>query len=267
MFRRSLLFLLLAVALAPAARAQTVDEVLAKHYDAQGGLEKLRKIQTLRMLGRMEVGPGMEAPITMDKKRPKMQRMEFTFSGMTGVSAYDGTHGWQLMPFMGQKTAEPLSAEDAKQVEDQADFDGPLVDWKAKGHTVELVGKESVDGADAFKLKITKKSGQVEYYYIDAESYLAVKREGKQVARGTEVDTETLFGSYKAVDGLVFPYSLTMGAKGAEHHQTITIDSIAVNVPIDDARFAMPAPPDTTRGATAPAKPAAPKPADPAKKK
>ncbi len=265
MMPKSLVALLLAAALAPAAHAQSLDDVLAKCFQAQGGLDKLKKVQTVRMVGRMQVGPGMEAPITLDKKRPKLELMEFVFSGMTGLQGYDGQRGWQLMPFMGQKTAEPLSEDDSKLAADQADFDGPLVDWKAKGNTVELAGKESVDGADAYKLKVTHKSGRVEYYYVDAETYLVVKREGKQVTRGTEMETETSLGDYKEVAGLMFPYSITMGAKGSERKQSLTIDSIAVDVPMDDSHFAMPAPPDTSKAA-APAAPAA-KPADAPKKK
>jgi len=244
---RSLLGSLLLTALvATAAHAQSVDDVIAKHFTAEGGADKLKKLQTIRMIGHMQVGPGMDAPIQMDKKRPMMQRMDFTFSGMTGTQAYDGKHGWQLMPFMGQKTAEALSDDDSKQAADQADFDGPLMDWKTKGNAVELAGKESVDGADAFKLKVTLKSGSVEYDFIDAETYLMVKRESKQKARGTEVETETSLGNYKEVQGMMFPCSITMGAKGMTQHQTLTIDSIAVDVPMDDARFAMP---DTTKSA------------------
>lgn len=259
MFRRSVPLLVVALLAASVAHAQTVDEVLAKHFEAQGGVEKLRKLQTIRMIGKMQVGPGMDAPVTMDKKRPLMQRMDFTFSGMTGTSAFDGARGWQLMPFMGQKTAEPMSDDETKDMKDQADFDGPLLDYKTKGNTVELLGKEPVDGADAWKIKVTRSTGQVETYYIDVESGLMVKREGKQKARGTEVETEMTFGAFKPIDGYVFPYSITMGAKGVPQHQTITIDSIAVNVTMDDAHFAMPAPPDTTKGAAAaPAKPATP---------
>ena len=142
MFRKALAafaVLALTVALAPASYAQTLDEILAKHYEASGGLARLQKVQTMRMTGKMTVGPGMEAPITLEKKRPGMMRLDFTFSGMTGTQAYDGTQGWQVMPFMGKKDPEALGPEEVKEVEQQADFDGPLVDWKSKGHALELI--------------------------------------------------------------------------------------------------------------------------------
>lgn len=244
MLRRSLAAFALALLLVPAVHAAdtlTLDQVLTKHYDAEGGLDKLKKLQSMRLTGKMTMGPGMEAPFMMEKKRPGMQRIEFTFSGMTGIQAFDGTNGWSVMPFMGKKDPEQLSAEDSKEAADQADFDGPLVDWKTKGHTVELVGKESVDGADAYKLKLTKKTGQVEYYFIDAETFLVVKEEAKRTVRGTEMEGESTLGDYKEVGGLMMPYSMTNGVKGSEQKQTMTFDKIELDVPMDDAHFKMPA--------------------------
>lgn len=258
MIRKSLALFLLAALMAPVAHAQSLDDVLAKHFQARGGLDKLKKLESVRLMGHMEVGPGLEAPVTMDRKRPAKQRMEFVFSGMTGVQAFDGTRGWGLMPFMGQTTAEAQPAEENQQTSEDADFDGPLVDPATKGITLALAGKEAVDGADAYKISVTHKSGRVEYFFIDAETYLIVKRSGKQMARGTEMETETAFGNYKEVNGLMFPCSMAVGAKGSDHSRTIVIDSIAVDVPMDDAHFAMPA--DTSKHATPPTKPeAAPK--------
>ena len=241
MIRRSVIALALLAALAPAARAQTVDELLAKHYQAQGGLEKMLKVQSWRMTGKMSVGPGMEAPFVMEKKRPGKMRLEFTFSGMTGIQAFDGKTGWAVMPFMGKKDPEPMPEEQLKEMSDQADFDGPLVDWKAKGHTVELVGKESVEGADAYKVKLTKKDGREEFYYLDADSYLIIKEEAKRTMRGTEIEGESSLGDYKDVNGLMVPYSITSGMKGNPQKQTLSMDKIEVDVAIDDSRFAMPA--------------------------
>jgi hypothetical protein len=264
MLRKSIPLLLLALLFAAPARSETVDEILAMSYKAQGGLENLQKLKTIRMVGKMTMGPGMEAPFKMEKKRPGMMRMEFTFSGMTGMTGWDGKHGWQFMPFMGQKKAEPISEEDAKDSADRADFDGALVDWKAKGHVAELLGKESVDGADAWKIKLTKRNGQVDTYFIDAETYLVVKVQGKRMVRGTEITGESTLGGYKEVHGLMFPFSMTNGVAGSEQKQALTFDSIEVDVPMDDATFQMPAAPDSTGAATAPD---APKPAATPKKK
>jgi outer membrane lipoprotein-sorting protein len=240
MRKARLLFIAVALCLAAPLAAQTVDEVIAKHLDAQGGVAKLKAIQSIRMTGRMSLGQGLEAPITIEVKRPKQMRMEFTFQGMTGVQAYDGTQGWQVMPFMGKKDPEPMSSDDIKDAEEQADIDGPLMDYKSKGNQVELLGKESVEGADCFKLKLTKKSGDVSYLYIDSESYLQVKMEGKRMIRGTEMEIETSIGDYKQVEGMMFPHAIEAGAKGSPQRQKISVDKIEINPSIDDSRFKMP---------------------------
>lgn len=269
MFRKSLAalaVLALAVTMAPVAHAQTVDEILAKHFEAQGGLERLQKMQGIRMTGKMQLGPGMEAALVMEKKRPGFMRMEFSFQGMTGITGYDGTTGWQVMPFMGKKDPEPMSADDAKEMQQQADFDGPLVDWKGKGHALEFVGKESVEGAETWKLKLTRKSGQVEFMYIDTETGLMIKQTAKRTMRGTEIEGESTFSDYKDVEGLLFPHSMTNGVVGSPQKQTMSFDKIEVNPALDEARFHMPAVAAAADSAAAPAKPAAKPAAKPVKK-
>ncbi len=228
-----------AIAILPAS-AQTVDEIIGKNIQAHGGMEKLKAAKTIRMTGRMTAGPGLEAPIVMEQKRPKSMRIEFTIQGMTGIQAYDGKAGWMVMPFGGKKDPEPMPAEAVKEFEQQADFDGPLVDYKEKGHQVELMGKESVEGTDAYKLKVTLKSGDVRYLYLDKDSYLEIKTESKRTIRGTEVEAESVIGDYKQVQGLMVPHSFEAGAKGRPEKQKITIEKVEINPPIDDARFKMP---------------------------
>ena len=131
--RKILMLLALGLMLAPVAHAQSVDDILAKHYEACGGLAKMKAVNTLRVTGSMTMGPGMEAPFTMERKRPGMRRMEFTIQGMTGIQAFDGVKTWSVMPFMGKKDPEVGTDEDNKNAQDDADFDGALVDYKSKG--------------------------------------------------------------------------------------------------------------------------------------
>lgn len=240
MFRKALSLFAFAVLLAPAAHAASVDEVLAKHFEANGGLEKLKSIKTMRVTGKMAIGPGMEAPFTMERARPNKQRLEFTFSGMTGIQASDGEKPWMVMPFMGKKDPEPIPAEDAAEMLDD-DFDGALVDWKTKGNTVEMLENESVEGADCFKLRVTKKNGKVETMWIDTETYLTLKSESKRKMRGTEVEAESYFSDYKDVDGMLMAHTMEQGAKGAPQRQKMMFEKIELNVALDDARFKMPA--------------------------
>ena len=240
MLRKALFGLLAGAALAAPAAAQTVDEVIAKHLEARGGLDKIRAVQSMKMTGKMTVGPGIEAPLSLEMKRPASVRLDITFQGNIGTQAYDGKTGWGISPMSAKKDPEPMSAEDIKDMEEQGDMDGPLVDTKAKGHTVALMGKEKVEGSDAYKLKVTLKTGDIRYVYIDADSYLELKTEARRTVRGSEVETESVSSDYKEVGGLILPYTIQQGAKGQPQKQTITVDKIELNLPIDDARFKMP---------------------------
>jgi outer membrane lipoprotein-sorting protein len=240
MIRKTFAWALLGGLVSLAATAQTADELIAKSIDARGGKDKIKAVKTLRMTGKMALPQGMEAPFTAELARPNKMRRDFTIQGMTGSMAFDGTNGWSLMPFMGKKEAEPMSGDDLKALEDEADFDGALFDYKEKGHQVELVGKEDVDGSPAYKLKVTKKNGDVEYHYLDAEQYLEVKVEGKQKVRGQEIEGVSTLGNYKEVGGLIFPFSIESKQKGAPGSMVITIDKIEVNPDVPASRFDMP---------------------------
>ncbi len=229
----------LALAVRPAS-AETADDIIGKYVNAMGGLEKLRAVKSVRMTGKMVMGQGMEAPITMEVRRPSSVRVEFVFQGMTGVQAYDGKQGWQVMPFMGKTDPEPVPPEGIKQFEEQADFEGPLVGYKEKGHQVELVGQEDVEGAKAWVIKCTLKNGDVRKYFIDAEYFLPIKSEAKVKMQGQEIEAETIMGDYKEVGGLKFAYSFESRPKGAPAGQQIVIDKIELNPTLDDSRFKMP---------------------------
>ncbi len=237
--RRQLLAASLALSFALPSAAETLDEVVARSFEARGGLEKLRAVKSMRFTGKMTSGP-MEAPAVYEAKRPNKSRLDATIQGLTMTQAFDGQVGWQVVPFQGNKDPQPMSPEEQQIAEEESDFDGPLVDYKEKGHQVELLGKEKVEGTDAWKLRVTRRSGTVETLYLDADNYLAIKGESRRTMRGTEVESEQTIGDYKEVEGLLIPHSFESSQKGHAQRQRITIEKVELNVPIDDARFAMP---------------------------
>ena len=241
MIRKLCLSLVALAVLAPSVLAQNVDEIIAKYVQARGGAEKLKGVQTIRTTATMTMGPGMELAGTVIQKRPKLARMEFSLQGMTAVQAYDGKDAWQIMPFMGKKDPELMSVDEAKETEEMADLDGPLVDYKSKGHQVELQGKEKVEGTDAYKLKVTLKNGDVQTIYIDSDSFLEIKEVTKRTIRGTESEIESAIGDYKEVNGIMFPFAVESGIKGSDQKQKLTITKVELNVPADDSMFKMPA--------------------------
>lgn len=230
--------------LAASGQAQTAEEIVAKHHEAMGGLAKLKALKSMRMSGKIALAPGIEAPAVMEFKDGKF-RLDATIQGMTLTQAYDGKEGWQIIPFQGNKDAQKMSPDETKDAQEQADFQGPLVDTAAKGHKVELAGEDKVEGADAWKLKITLKNGDIRYAFIDKETFLSVKSEARRKIRGTDVETENFESDYKEVDGLLLPHAFEGGPKGATaaQRQKITIEKIELNAAVEDARFVMPAAP------------------------
>lgn len=222
----------------------TVDQIVQKHFDAVGGVDKLKAIQNVKATGNATLMDGqMEAPVTMLLKRPNYMRLDMNIRDQSFVQAFDGTTSWTSNPFIGTPEPKKASEEDAKTTRDDSDFiDGPLADYKAKGTTVESMGKEDVNGVPCYKLKITKKSGTIQYLFLDAKTFLDVKSSGHRKQAGQEMDVETTMGNYKPVNGVLMPYMITQKANGNTMMQ-FAIDRYEVNVPIDDAVFHIPVKP------------------------
>ncbi len=239
--RRCPRVLLLVLGASLLASAQTADELIAKNIAAKGGLEKIQAIQTLRMTGNLDAG-GFKAEVGQENKRPNLVRETFSLQGMTNVSAYDGSAGWAVRPFGGKKDPALLGEDDMHGLLLDSDLEGPLVNYKAKGNTVEYLGMDTVDGDDAYKLKVTLKNGDILYYYLDPDTCLEIRKEMQVFIRGSVREFAAEMGSYKPVGGVMFPFSIASGPKAnPDNWATTTYTSIEVNVPLDDADFAVPA--------------------------
>lgn len=221
--------------------ATDLDEVLEKNYEARGGLDKIMAVETARMSGIMTMGP-MQAPFQIAFKRPNKVRLSFEVQGITGIQAYDGQTGWSVMPFMGRTDPEKMSDDELKSVEEMADLDGPLVNWKEKGYTVRYQGTEEIEGTEAHVIEVERGDGESDTLYLDSEYYLTFKSEGTRTMMGNEVTMVSSLGDYKEFDGLIFPTSMMNSAQGMPEGsgQNITIESIEFNVDLDDSLFEMP---------------------------
>ena len=221
------------------ASAQTVDELIKKNLDAKGGVQKLKALKSVKATGKI-TQQGLDIPIVILQRRPGLTRMDITFQGKSAVQAYDGATGWKIDPFQGTSEPEKMAGDDLKDVQEQSDLDGPLVDYKEKGHTVELIGKEDVEGTPAYKIKLTLKNGDVRNIFFDAENYLEMKVNLKRKTPGGEIEIDQFVGNYKPVNGLLFPFSIETKIKGQVVSQ-ITLDKIETDVAIEDSLFKMPA--------------------------
>lgn len=221
------------------ARAQTVDEVIAKNIQAHGGLDKLKAVQSLRTTAKFSQG-SFRAEFRQDIKRPDKVREEFVIQGMAQIQAYDGKVGWQISPFGGRKDPDLMSQDDMKSLIVDSDIDGPLVNYKDKGHKAELVGHDSVEGTDCYKIKLSMKNGDVRYYYLDADSYLELKLEIQTTIRGALQESELYYGDYEMVNGVYYPFAVEQAQKGSSSRSQISIEKVEQNVKLEDGRFAMP---------------------------
>jgi hypothetical protein len=219
----------------------TVDQLVAKNVEAKGGAGALHNLQTLRLTGKMLVQEGqIQLTYMQIKKRPDEARTEASLQGMTQIEAYDGKEGWKVSPFFGRKDPERMSADDVKALVEDAEIDGPLVDWQAKGNTVEYLGTEDVDGTPAHKLKVTRKNGDVSFVYLDPDHFLEIRVLTQRTRHGAYEEVETDLGDYEKAGGVFVPTSIEFGRKGSPDKQRVIIDKVEANVPIDDAIFHFP---------------------------
>ncbi len=222
------------------ASAQSVDDLIAHYLKTIGGMDKIQSVKTLRRTGKFIGGGGFEAAILQENKRGNLVREEFALQGMIGINAYDGKTGWKIEPWNGKKDAEALGEEEMKSILEDSDFDGPLVNYRQKGYKVEFAGRDTFEGTDTFKLKVTMPNGDMFVYYLDTDYYVPIKIDTKRIVRGAEREYETVLGDYKEVAGWYLPYSFETGVKGSQDKAKTVYEKIEANVPIDDGRFRMP---------------------------
>jgi len=235
--RRNLI--LTACLLANVARAESLAEIVERAVAAAGGKARLAAVRSERMTGTIAFGTDLPAPFVLELKRPGKIRAEITFRKGPFVQAFDGKVGRVISPFT-EPAAHQMGPLETRDIAESADMDGPLVDSKARGIVVELLGKEDVEGKPAWKLRVRRKSGSVRTLFLDAASYLKVKWAGAIGEPGKEVVHETLFDDYRAVDGIPFSHRLRSHSSGGGQAQEIVLSKIELNPVIEDARFGVP---------------------------
>ena len=224
--------------------AQTADDVVNKYIEARGGMAKIKGVKTQRVSGTVSFGPGADAEFLLEYERPLKLHNELTINGQKMVRTFDGKDkGWIYNPFMPNPSVQPMTADELTNTLAQADLDSPLVDYKSKGNQLEFVDKEEVMGRGAYKIKMTMKSGEVGYFYFDADTHLLMKWESTRKIGSTDVLWEELFSDFREVDGLKFAFLIETRQPGTAEVQRITAEKIEINVPIDEAHFGKPAAP------------------------
>ena len=221
--------------------AQTVDEIIAKALAARGGIPAIRAIHSQRLTGHISFALAPSGPFLVEIKRPGKMREEIGIGAKTLIQTTNGTSGWKLMITNGAGDPVTLTAGEVRNMAGGADIDGPLLDYGKKGNKVELIGKEKVGDKDAYKLKVTDKTGDVRYDYIDANSFLEIKWEGQVENAGEKNTFASYFSDYRKVNGVMFAFLITSGTADHPDGQKIVFDKVEVNVPLEDSLFGKPA--------------------------
>jgi hypothetical protein len=243
-------FAVISLVAVSAAHAISVDELIAKNASARGGLDKIQAIKSLKLEGKLRFIGGfgsIDVGYAQYQKAPDSVRTEGTVQGLTQVQAWDGKEAWQISPFQGRKDPERMSADDAKALADDASIGGSLIDYKARGSKVEYLGTEDIDGTQAHKVKVTLKSGNVEYVYLDPDHFLEIRVEAQRKVRGSESESVSDYGDYEEVNGVYFPFSVATHSKDGGGDTQLTIEKAEANVAVEDSQFSFPAKPGSSK--------------------
>lgn len=217
--------------------AQDLDKILDKHFETIGQ-KNFTKVKTVQATGKA-VMMGMENPFQMVSKRPNKIQVTVEFQGAKIIQAYDGETAWMINPMMGSAEPMDVTGPEADGLIESGDLDGQLWNYKEKGHSLELDGTEDVDGAEAYVLKLTKKNGNIDHYYLETESYLILKIKSKTMMNGSETEAEALLSNYQDVNGYVMAFTIEQ-IYGGQSAMTIMMDKVETNVDVDDSIFSKP---------------------------
>jgi hypothetical protein len=266
----------------PSRANLSAADIVDKNVAARGGLQAWREVQTMSLAGKLTAGGNqrtalpvpmterrasqrfnkmtlpsrpseeVELPFVMELKRPRKMRFELQFNGQTATQVFDGANGWKLRPFLNRREVEPYTTEELKASSLQADLDGFLVDYAAKGTQIELAGVEKVEDRDTYKLKLTMKGGESIHVWVDAETFLEAKIQGQpRRLDGIYHPVEIYYRDYRPVNGLQVPYLMetrvlpvAQAAKGIKEPaiptEKIIVEKVMVNPKLDESLFSRP---------------------------
>ena len=219
--------------------AQTVDEIIDTYLETIGGADAWKKVNSMEFAGKSSM-QGMDFPVTVTSARPNLQKVEINVQGKQIVEAYDGENAWAINPFMGSMEPQAKTEEESKEAATNM-FEDDLIDYKQKGHTLTLEGKEESEGTDCFKVKMVKADGEEMYHFFDTELYIPVMtRTFAKMGPMKGQAIETYVSDYDEVDGLIVPFSIEQKLGGQTFMQ-MTAESVKFNIEVADEFFAMPA--------------------------
>lgn len=227
-----------------------VKALVARNIEARGGESAWENVSSLRLSGQMDLGQEMVVPYVLEQKRPDKMCFEFIFQGETSTQCANGESGWKIAPFLGREGAEAMTDMEFRETADSTDPYGLLYNYGARGSDVELVGQETIDGRDTFKLQVTLPKGGIRWLYLDTETALEVRLEAIRIVAGRERLVKTSYYNWQETDGLLISRRQETLTDGDTQSHFLTVESVVVNPQLDDTQFAMPTSAVNDRGVT-----------------
>jgi hypothetical protein len=216
----------------------TVEDVIARHVEARGG-DKWDSIETLRCEGEFTAFSEV-APFTLTRKRADRYLLDHEQNAKKVVIDYDGETAWWENHWF-DPGAKPLEGVDLSALSTEFSFVNSLFDYAERGYTAELVGETDYEGFPAIAIKLVRPDDSVETWYLDPDTYLELARTSPGSDFGRAMEQRTVFDDFREVEGVMVPFYKE--TQWYTRDRVMRIDRIAFNVPVDDAIFAMPAPP------------------------
>ncbi|NOY51964.1 MAG: outer membrane lipoprotein-sorting protein [Chlorobi bacterium] len=235
----TLIFAIIFASIPTYAQDLSLDQILKNYYEVMG-IDNLKDVSNMVMTGK-SVNGGMETPFTIYNVRPDKYRLEVPIQGQLMLQVYNSGTGWMVAPWSGSLDAQDIPAEQLKSMKRQADMEGPLYNYKEKGNTVELIGKEDMEGSDVYKVKLTYPDGDNELYFIDSENFVILKVESTTNMRGQEVKSEMYFSDFKPEGNMLMAHSFQV-KMGGQISQSVVIEAVKYNTEIDSGIFNKPEP-------------------------
>src|SRR5215468_10561349 len=254
----------------------TAAQVVEKNIAARGGAQAWKSVQTKSWSGKMDAGAGdsiersrrfaqnqghfsnsrmahgdmaagdktdkqVQLPFKHEMKRPNKSRTEVEFAGKTAVQVFDGSNGWKVRPFLNRNDVEAFTADETKMESEDPGLTGYLIDYTARGAKVDLASMEKVEGHDAYKLKVTSKTGGVKYVWVDAQSFLDVKVSGNAKRMDGKMHNVYIFQrDFRDVQGVKVPFVMETAVEGYRETHKAVLETVVVNPKLDDSLFTKP---------------------------
>lgn len=238
------LLLVLALFLGTKAKAQSVDSIIQKNIEARGGLKLIQSITSIEMSGHI-VFHNLNAPFTYILKRPDQMRLAIIVNADTLIEAYDGNNAWASIPKNGRHIIKKFPPSQSNSFKDQANFEGPLIDYKQKGYSIENKGVTKIGSRSAYQLQLTNSNGEKKNIFIDTQNFQNIRETSSKSIKGSGPANMNIFriitnySNFKSYHGLTLPYEINTIVNGNAVNQ-MSVKKVALNVKIPEKLFQYP---------------------------